>query len=69
MYANQDGRCAICSKSITFYKEANVDHNHNTSQVRGILCINCNTTLGLLKEDVKLLEKMKKYIILYKEVV
>lgn len=39
-----------------------VDHNHNTGTVRGLLCHNCNSSLGLLKENVSILEKMIKYI-------
>lgn len=40
----QDGKCAICGQA----KPLNVDHNHETEIVRGLLCTRCNTTLGVL---------------------
>lgn len=45
----QNGECAICQKPMT--KPA-VDHCHETGWVRALLCGNCNTGLGLFREDV-----------------
>jgi hypothetical protein len=41
---SQGGRCAICSKLFT--RTPNVDHDHVTGHVRGLLCQWCNTALG-----------------------
>jgi hypothetical protein len=39
-----------------------VDHNHKTGQIRDLLCIRCNTTLGMLEEDEDLIFSMLEYI-------
>jgi hypothetical protein len=43
----QFGLCAICLEE----KPLHVDHDHKTGIVRGLLCSNCNTAVGLLKDD------------------
>lgn len=55
-------KCSICGS----LENLCVDHNHTTGKVRGKLCRNCNSALGLLKEDELILKKMIKYIKLYK---
>jgi hypothetical protein len=46
MYEEQEGVCAVCQTA-----EANVvDHNHETGEVRGLLCNPCNRALGYLKD-------------------
>jgi hypothetical protein len=69
MYEDQKGCCAICTKhtSAVFSKGAEgfelcVDHCHETGKVRGLLCENCNTGIGKLNDDVKLLESAIKYL-------
>jgi hypothetical protein len=61
MYNDQNGKCYICEKEI-FGREVKVDHNHLTGKVRKLLCHNCNTSLGLLNEDVKIFEKCIEYL-------
>ena len=61
MYEEQNGKCYLCEKNIAG-KEIKVDHNHKTGKVRKLLCHNCNTSLGLLKEDIKLFEKCINYL-------
>lgn len=59
----QKGCCAICNKSEKDMKIAmSIDHNHITGKVRGLLCINCNTALGQLKEDKQIMNNMIKYV-------
>lgn len=52
MYHSQDGKCGICQSRLYSkrYKRFAVDHNHSTGQIRGLLCTNCNTGLGLFKD-------------------
>lgn len=63
MFIEQNGSCAICSiKQEEVGRNFDVDHDHKTGIVRGLLCVNCNTALGLLKEDKNRAEKMFQYL-------
>lgn len=64
MFKEQDGRCAICHQPLISerYEAFACDHNHETGQRLGLLCTNCNTALGLLKEDVEVLKNAITYI-------
>lgn len=67
MLQDQNGCCAICDRHITEFGEGRgktlgVDHNHDTGVVRGLLCHACNAGIGLLREDVSLLERAIKYL-------
>lgn len=46
MLKDQNGVCAICKKNNMKKKGLNVDHDHQTKKIRGILCSNCNGSLG-----------------------
>jgi len=35
---------------------------HKTGKIRGLLCGNCNTSLGLLKENIGVLNNAIKYL-------
>ncbi len=42
-FKKQDGKCAICQKPQALFKNRlNLDHNHKTGQLRGLLCYFCN---------------------------
>lgn len=42
--------CAICEAAFTpDGPRMMVDHNHQTGEVRGVLCLHCNTGIGFLK--------------------
>lgn len=60
---NQGGKCACCGKTpeIQKYRLA-VDHNHKTGKIRGLLCRNCNVSLGLVKENKDTLLNMIAYL-------
>ena len=63
MFAQQKGCCAICGRhQSVFKKKLNIDHNHTTGKVRGLLCINCNHGIGQFKDSQELLLKAHKYL-------
>lgn len=55
---DQKYRCALCGKEA----ELHVDHDHDTQQIRGLLCQTCNTGIGKLGDTVGSLEKAIGYL-------
>jgi hypothetical protein len=54
MLAAQHGVCASCSRPPSGNKNnsvLHVDHDHETGDVRGLLCGDCNRALGILRDD------------------
>lgn len=39
-----------------------IDHCHATGKIRGVLCSNCNMSIGGFKESISSLEKAIKYL-------
>lgn len=67
MLREQNGVCAICGKPETatrlgVVKSLSVDHCHATGRIRGLLCSDCNTGIGKLKDDVKILQNAIQYL-------
>lgn len=64
MLESQNYMCFICG---THRDDAGkyglaVDHCHRTGKVRSLLCGQCNTSLGLLKEDIYKMKKLIEYV-------
>lgn len=57
----QQFSCAGCLISIT-EETANIDHNHNTDTVRGLLCKHCNWALGHLRDTRSTLHRLSAYL-------
>lgn len=64
MYDRQGGCCAICKepKQLGGPKGLHVDYCQGSKQVRGLLCISCNTALGKFKENIEFLEAAINYL-------
>lgn len=57
----QGGVCAICGAPPN-RKKLGVDHDHETGEIRGLLCPGCNRAIGMLKEDPKIMQKAIDYV-------
>ncbi len=63
MFIEQAGCCKICNThQNNLIKKLAVDHCHLTNKIRGLLCSNCNTALGLMNDDTDLLKIAIKYL-------
>ena len=63
LYDKQEGYCIVCeTHQAELTKPLCVDHCHKTNKVRGLLCSHCNTSLGFLKEDRRIVLRLVDYI-------
>lgn len=68
----QGGVCAICLQPETRKEKGKIkslciDHNHKLPKghpeyVRGLLCFNCNTAIGSLKDNPELMRRSADYV-------
>ncbi len=63
MLEQQNGVCAVCGKTNKDGKRLAVDHDHETLEVRGLLCHRCNVALGMVDDDVNILTNLIEYIL------
>lgn len=54
----QGGLCAICRKAAA----TDVDHDHRSGTIRGLLCNQCNVGLGSFKDDPSRLLAAAQYL-------
>lgn len=57
LLAANDGRCIICDDA----NAVAIDHCHKSGRVRGGLCLSCNTLLGRVESNPKILQRMASY--------
>ena len=64
MLTEQNNQCAVCHTTDPGGKHGKfvIDHCHSTNKIRGVLCNNCNTALGLVGDNVDTLHKMINYL-------
>ena len=76
MLAEQGGGCAICGSTnplagarvyrrngrVTMRTSFDVDHDHRTGRVRGLLCTRCNRLVGLANDDVETAKRLMRYL-------
>ena len=67
LLSKQDGKCAICGidnngKYRNKPRAFAVDHCHTTGKIRGLLCSDCNTGIGLLKDNINFLQSAINYL-------
>jgi len=65
---SQDDGCAICGATESGVRQngvvlyLSVDHNHETGEIRGLLCQKCNAMLGMANDDPVILRTAIEYL-------
>jgi hypothetical protein len=65
LIARQQNKCAICKRTFVrtdFSLRPNVDHDHKTNKIRGLLCNSCNRGIAFLKEDITILNNAIEFL-------
>lgn len=68
MLDKQGGGCALCGSDSTSMRGngvvcyLSVDHNHETGEIRGLLCQKCNSILGMANDDPEILRQAIIYL-------
>lgn len=64
MFSRQRGVCAICKNPTNhkYGRRLDVDHDHATGIVRGLLCCKCNRGLGYFRDNADYLIQAALYL-------
>jgi hypothetical protein len=65
LMTKQDGKCLICGTRFDALPkgQCQIDHDHATGKVRGLLCAMCNRGLGSFRDNEKLLAQALIYLV------
>lgn len=67
LFVEQNGKCAVCGKHQSILSQRlDVDHDHKTGKIRGLLCRGCNRMLGRYENGrcfkIKITIKFEKFL-------
>lgn len=73
MFKKQKGQCAVCGRhQMSLNRRLDIDHDHATGKVRGLLCSVCNRHLGRVEHGCNYIaawgKQMLQYLEKYKEI-
>lgn len=63
MLIEQKGECKICKSK---FRNLQIDHDHSTGKIRGLLCNPCNRILGMAKDSTLILASAIQYLSMHK---
>jgi len=62
LFAEQRGLCIGCLAPPEEGVRFDVDHDHATGEVRGLLCNRCNNVLSKAKDNPEILRRLASYL-------
>lgn len=66
IFEYQNGACAVCFWKQTEDEILRLDHDHGTGKIRGLLCHQCNVSIGLMKDSAAILRNAAEYVELHR---
>jgi hypothetical protein len=54
--------CGICGRQPRDDISFHVDHDHETGEIRGLLCVRCNNALGDFDDDIDRMKQALRYV-------
>ncbi|MYC74972.1 hypothetical protein F4X10_04260 [Candidatus Poribacteria bacterium] len=56
--------CKVCQRTMIVQNNRDVclDHNHQTGEIRGYICNDCNTGIGKLKDNISMLRRAIQWL-------
>lgn len=56
--------CPICERTIIrqYKNDVCLDHFHDTGEIRGWICRMCNNSMGMMEDDVKILQRAIEWL-------
>jgi hypothetical protein len=67
MLEEQGGGCYICGEKPAKERALDIDHDHKTGKVRGLLCSRHNRALGFFNDDIRLIVKVLEYLVRHRD--
>jgi hypothetical protein len=67
LVASQRGRCLICGEEPSVRTVLYVDHCHETQTFRGAICANCNSAIGMVRDNPAILLRMFTYLWIHRK--
>lgn len=67
MLEEQGGGCYICGRKPDGKRALDIDHDHSTGKVRGLLCSRHNRALGFFNDDIRLIVKLLEYLVRHRD--
>lgn len=63
IYEFQHGTCYLCRRATGVRKRLSVDHDHESGEVRGLLCLKCNRdVLGHARDEIGYFQRAIDYL-------
>ena len=59
---DQATTCSLCDKPFKNARDKHLDHDHQTREPRGVLCVACNIDLSRFCDSPRVLEKAAAYL-------